>query len=348
MEDLKSLDLNELTSLVTELGEKRYRAKQIYRSLHKNMVDSIDDLKNLPKAFRERLKSNAYISRFKIASKLESKIDDTKKYLFELEDGHIIETVFMKYKHGNTVCISTQVGCKMGCSFCASTKRGLVRNLTAGELLNQIYCIQKDLNERISNIVLMGSGEPLDNYDNVKKFLEIINDEEGQNISYRHITLSTCGLIEEIYELADLGKPINLAISLHNPFNIERKKIMPTANKYSVKSIIEACHYYAKKTGRRISFEYTLISGENDSKKHAEELARISSGFNCHVNLIPLNTVKEYDKVKSNLRAIKEFKRILDSRGINSTIRRELGSDINAACGQLRIDFMSEREKLAR
>lgn len=342
MTDLKSLDIEELTSLILQLGEKKFRADQIYQAIHKNMAEDIDDLTTLSKKFREKLKEDYKIVNIKIAKKLESRLDDTKKYLFLLEDGHVIESVFMKYKHGNTVCISTQVGCRMGCSFCASTKRGLVRNLTAGEILSQVYSIQKDTGERISNIVLMGSGEPLDNYENVLKFLEIINSEKGQNISYRNITLSTCGVTDRIYDLADLGRPLNLAISLHNPFDSERREIMPSAKRYSIEDILKACKYYNEKTGRRITFEYTLIDGENDSPRHAEKLSQLCSGLNCHVNLIPLNDVKEYDKVKSKSSSIQKFKKTLDRLGVNSTIRRELGSDISAACGQLRIDFMEE------
>lgn len=342
MKDLKSMDIYELTSVIEELGEKKFRANQIFQAIHKNMVESIDQISSLSKIFREKLKENYYIKNTKIVKKLESKIDETKKYLLRLEDGNVIETVFMKYKHGNTICISTQVGCKMGCIFCASTKKGLIRNLTSGEILSQIYTIQKDTGEKITNIVLMGSGEPLDNFENVIKFFTIINNEKGQNISYRNITLSTCGIVDKIYELANFKKPINLAISLHNPFDIERRTIMPSANKYKLEDILKACKYYNEKTGRRISFEYTLILGENDSINYAKKLAELCSEINSHVNLIPLNEVKEYTKLKSKRESIKKFKNTLEKLGVNSTIRRELGSDINAACGQLRIDFLEK------
>lgn len=344
MTDLKSLTLDKLTEVIIDIGEKKFRAGQIYRSIHKNMVDSIDDMTSLSLDLRNALKENFKIEKLKIAAKLESKLDDTKKYLFQLEDGNVIESVFMKYKHGNTVCISTQVGCKMGCTFCASTKRGLVRDLSSGEILDQYYSIKKDVGENIGNIVLMGSGEPLDNFENLVDFLEIINSKDGQNISCRSITVSTCGIAEKIYELADLEKPVNLAISLHNPFEEERKGLMPIGNRYSISEIMKACEYYMEKTGRRVTLEYTLIENVNDSKRYADKLTELSKKSNYHINLIPLNEIKEYDKNKSRNAAIENFKRILDKAGVNSTIRRELGSDISAACGQLRIDYLENSE----
>ena len=250
----------------------------------------------------------------------------------------------MKYKHGISVCLSTQVGCKMGCSFCASTKDGLIRNLEPSEILDQFYQIQKDIGERISNIVLMGSGEPLDNYDNTIKFLNLIHSENGQNLSYRHITLSTCGIVPKIYKLADENIPINLSISLHSPFDEERKKIMPISNRYTVDEILEACDYYIEKNNRRITFEYTLIDGVNDSEDYALEIARLLKGMLAHVNLIPLNKIEEFKHEKSMDKSIKHFKSILENKGINTTVRREMGSDINAACGQLRRDYVDEGE----
>lgn len=346
MTDLKSLNMDQLTSTILDLGEKKFRALQIYQAIHKNLADEIDDITNLSKSFRERLKSDYKIGKVEIAKKLESKIDDTVKYLFRLEDGNIIESVFMKYKHGNSVCLSTQVGCRMACSFCASTKRGLVRNLEPSEILGQIYTIKKDMKENITNIVLMGSGEPLDNFDNVVRFLNIINSKDGQNISYRNITLSTCGVADKIYDLADLKIPVNLAISLHNPFDSERGEIMPISRKFSIAEVVEACEYYFDKTGRRITFEYTLIDKVNDSREHAEKLAEICSKLNCHVNLIPLNEVKEYEEKKSGKDSIENFRNVLKQLGVNATIRRELGSDIDAACGQLRIDYIEGNKTL--
>ncbi len=346
MTDIKSLNIDQLVSTVVDIGEKKFRASQIYQAVHKNLVEDFDEITNLSKPLREKLKLNYKIGRIEIAKKLESNIDDTVKYLFKLEDGNIIESVFMKYKHGNSVCLSTQVGCRMACSFCASTKRGLVRNLETSEILSQIYAIKKDMNENITNIVLMGSGEPLDNFDNVVNFLNIINSKDGQNISYRNITLSTCGLADKIYELADLKIPVNLAISLHNPFDDERMEIMPVSKKYSIAEVVKACKYYFDMTGRRITFEYTLIDGINDSKSHAKKLAEICSDLNCHVNLIPLNEVREYGEKKSSKNSIEIFKETVKNLGVNATIRRELGSDIDAACGQLRIDYIEGNKTL--
>lgn len=345
MKDIKSLDLEELRKEMLSINEKKFRADQIYRAIHKNLVEDFDYI-NISKDLKAKMNLNYRINKIEIAKKLNSKIDGTIKYLFKLNDGNIIESVFMKYKHGNSVCLSTQVGCRMGCSFCASTKRGLVRNLEPSEILSQYYIIKKDTLENINNIVLMGSGEPLDNFENVVKFLKIINSEEGQNISYRNITLSTCGLTDKIYDLADLGKPINLAISLHNPFDHERSSFMPVGKRYSISDIVSSCEYYFKKTGRRITFEYTLINGENDSINHAKRLAEICSKLNCHVNLIPLNEIKEYEGKKSKDESINKFKKTIENLGVNATIRRELGSDINAACGQLRIDFLEESSTL--
>lgn len=337
--DLKSLTLKELEDVFLQINEKKFRAKQVFKWIHKQKVDSIDDITVLSKKLRDKLNENHKIGNIKKFKRFDSNIDNTKKYLFILEDSNIIESVMMEYKHGVSLCLSTQVGCKMGCSFCASTKDGLVRNLTPSEILDQVYSIEKDLNVKVSNIVLMGTGEPLDNYDNVLKFLRLIHDENGLNIGYRHITLSTCGIVPKIYELAEEALPITLSISLHTPFDEDRQEIMPIANRYSIGEIIEACKYYIKKTNRRITFEYTLIDEVNDTNRHAEKLVKLLSGLLCHVNLIPLNPIKENDLVKSKKESINRFKSYLDGRGISATIRREMGSDVNAACGQLRRDY---------
>lgn len=334
--NLSSMTLEEIRSYIEDLGEKSYRAEQIFSFINKEKVDDIKDITVLSKAFREELRKKAYINKVSIFKKLDSELDDTRKFLFLLDDGNIVEGVAMHYKHGWSACISTQVGCKMGCSFCASTKDGLIRNLESGEMAGQIYSMEKDIGDRISNIVLMGSGEPLDNYDNVLKFFEIIHDEKGKNLSYRNITLSTCGIVPKIYELADVNIPITLSISLHSPFEDDRRKIMPIANRYSIEEIIEACKYYEEKTSRRITMEYTLIEGVNDDRKNADELVRILKGLNVHVNLIPLNPIEEYKEGRPTSSSIRNFSNMLTREGIQTTIRREMGSDINASCGQLR------------
>ena len=310
------------------------------------MVNSIEDITVLSKSLRDKLNENFSISDISIAERYDSKLDNTKKYLFKLEDANIIESVAMEYKHGTTACISTQVGCKMGCAFCASTKGGLIRNLSSGEILSQVYNIQNDLDIKLSNIVLMGSGEPLDNYENVIKFLNILHDENGQNLSYRNITLSTCGVVPKIYKLAEQELPITLSISLHSPFNEERKRIMPIAKAYSLDELLEACRYYINKTNRRITFEYTLIKEINDRKEDLNELSRILKGLLCHVNLISLNPIEEFAKDKANKNTIEMFKRELTKSGIPVTIRREMGSDINAACGQLRRKYISKEDHI--
>lgn len=300
----------------------------------------IDGLKVLSKELREDLKSKVTINKMEVWKKFESEIDSTKKYLFLLEDGNIIESVLMEYKHGFSVCISTQVGCKMGCSFCASTKDGFIRNLSPAEMLNQIYMIQKDIGQSISNVVLMGSGEPLNNYENTLKFLNIIHDEKGQNISYRNITISTCGVVPRIYDLAKENIPITLSISLHTPFDKEREEIMPINKKYKLDELLKACKAYEETTSRRITFEYTLIKGVNDSSAHIEELAKLLRGLNCHVNVIPLNPIKEYNKDRPSKEDVEKFYKALDKRKIPVSIRREMGGDISASCGQLRRDHL--------
>jgi 23S rRNA (adenine2503-C2)-methyltransferase len=333
--DLKDLEYDELADLLADSGEPRYRAKQIFSWLQKG-VESFDEMTDIPKKTRENLLETSFVSTLKIREKYVSKIDGTIKYLFELEDGNCIESVIMRYKHGITICISSQVGCRMGCRFCASTIGGLYRNLTAGEILNQVIFAQKDIGERISNIVMMGIGEPLDNYDNVLKFLHNVNHSEGLNIGYRHISLSTCGVVDKIYKLAEENLPITLSISLHAPNNEVRKTIMPINSRFSVEELLEACKKYIDKTTRRISFEYALIHGVNDSMDNAAELAKRLKGMLCHVNLIPVNKVEERKYDKGSAADIRAFQDKLLSLGVNATVRRELGNDISASCGQLR------------
>lgn len=335
MIDLKDFEYHELEKFLIELGEKKFRAAQIFKWLHLGVTD-YDEMTDISKNLREKLKEISYVSALEIEKKLVSKLDGTVKYLFRLPDGNCIESVVMRYHHGLTICISSQVGCRMGCRFCASTIGGLYRSLTAGEILNQIIFAQKDLGERISNIVLMGIGEPLDNYENVVKFLHNINHEKGLNIGLRHITLSTCGIVPKIYELADEDMPITLTISLHAHNDEMRSSIMPVNNKYNMDELLKACEYYKDKTGRRLSFEYSLISGVNDSKKDAEELAKKLRPLNAHVNLIPVNNVEEREYKKGTREEINSFLKHLNDCGVNATIRRELGADISASCGQLR------------
>ncbi len=334
--DILSFNQEELVKFVNTLGEKKFRADQIFDWLHNKNVSSFEEMKNISKATIAKLDELTYIPKLVIEDKLVSNEDGTVKYLFELKDGNYVESVFMKYKHGNAVCISTQVGCKMGCTFCASTVNGFIRNLTAGEMLGQIYEIQKDTGERVSNVVLMGSGEPLENFENVIKFIENVNSEKGLNISQRSITLSTCGLVDKMYELAEMKLKINLAVSLHATNQETRESIMPIARKFELDELLKACKYYGDVTKRRVTFEYALIHGVNDSVIQANELGRKIKGSLSHVNLIPVNKVSENNFEKSKSRAIKDFANILKSMGIEATIRRELGSDINAACGQLR------------
>lgn len=334
--DLRSIKYEELCDIVMDLSEKQFRAKQIYDWIHNKLVDSFDEMNNIPKALREKLNEEYVIYPVKKEMYQESKIDGTRKYLFSLYDNHLIESVFMRYEHGNSVCVSSQVGCRMGCRFCASTIDGLERNLTAGEILGQIYAIQKDTGERVSNIVIMGSGEPFDNFDNITRFLDLISVEKGLNISGRNITVSTCGLVPKIYEFADMGYGATLAISLHASNDEKRKEIMPIANTYSIDEIIGACKYFFDKTGRRLTFEYSLIKDVNDSDEDARELSHILKGLNCHVNLIPVNPIKERDFASPSREAAKVFKNKLEKNHINVTIRREMGRDIDGACGQLR------------
>lgn len=340
--DLKSLTLEELQFEMASIGEAKFRAKQIFRWLHVKYADSFDEMTDLSEALREKLSINYKIGSVKQVKKLVSKVDNTTKYLFELENNYIIESVFMHYSYGNTVCISTQAGCRMGCTFCASTIDGVEKSLTPAEMLSQVYEIEKDKGETISGVVLMGSGEPLDNYDNVLKFIKLINSKDGKNMGQRHITLSTCGLINKIYDLADEELQITLAVSFHAPNDEIRNSLMPVSKANPMDKLLEACRFYADKTKRRITFEYSLIKGVNDSADNAKQLASKLKGMLCHVNLIPINDVKEKDYVKSSNESIKRFEDILLSRGIETTVRRSLGGDIDAACGQLRKRYKDE------
>lgn len=332
--DLRGLTFEETEKLICDLGEKKFRARQLYPAIFK--VKSLDDITTLSKDLRAKLSESFYIGSLETAQKQESKKDGTVKFLFRLCDGNFIESVFMKYKHGNTLCVSSQVGCLMGCNFCASTIGGKVRDLTPGEIIGQIIAAQEETGERISNIVMMGIGEPLDNFSNVVKFLKIVNSEDTLNIGYRHISLSTCGIVPKIYELAELNLPITLSVSLHAPFNEMRSEIMPVNKKYPLDTLVTAMRDYIKKTGRRISIEYALIQGKNDTKECAKELVKLFSKGLFHINLIPVNNVRERNYKKTSQEATRAFCEALNSRGLNATVRRELGSDIDAACGQLR------------
>ncbi len=334
--DIKSLNRKELTSFLEEMGEKSFRAKQIYQWIHEKQVDRFEEMTNISKKLIENLNDKAYLTCLQKEEVQISKLDGTRKYLFLLEDGNVIESVLMRYKHGNSVCISSQVGCRMGCRFCASTLDGLVRGLTPGEMLDQIYQIGKDIGERISNVVVMGTGEPLDNYDNLLKFIELLTDENGINISQRNLTVSTCGIVPRMRQLADEKLSITLALSLHASNQEKRLELMPVANKYDIGEVIDACKYYFEQTGRRITFEYSLVGGVNDTDEDARQLSQLIRGINCHVNLIPVNPIKERDYVQSNAKVIEAFKNKLEKAGINVTVRREMGRDIDGACGQLR------------
>lgn len=343
LKDIKSMSLQELKNDFEVLSEPSYRASQVYSWLSKNVV-SFDDMTNLPKQTREMLKSRYYITKLKIKDRKTS-VDGTVKYLFELPDGELVESVLMSYKHGYSVCLSTQVGCKMGCVFCSTGKCGFTRNLAPSEIMAQIESIQLDNDIRVSNIVLMGMGEPLDNYDNVIKFLRLVTSEDGLNIGMRHISLSTCGLVDKIYKLAEEKMPITLSISLHAPNDEIRNKIMKINKKWNVKELIEACKSYISCTGRRISFEYAMIDRLNDGKECAAELAQLLKGILCHINLIPLNGKHEDDYLrKSSNNKIYGFKQILEKAGITTTIRRTLGDDIEASCGQLKNKYLKNSE----
>ena len=338
--DLKSLDYSEMTEEMSACGEKAFRGKQIYQWLHEKLADSPDEMTNIPAKLKERLKNEYTCTHLQMIDVLTSGIDGTQKYLFRLHDGNVIESVLMKYKHGNSVCVSSQVGCRMGCRFCASTLGGLTRNLLPGEILDQVYQIQKYSGERVSNLVLMGTGEPMDNYDNVVKFIRMLSDEHGLNISQRNITVSTCGIVPGIYDLAKEKLQITLALSLHAATQEKRKELMPIAYKYELGEVLEACRYYYEQTGRRLTFEYSLVGGVNDTDRDVQQLVGLVSGLNCHINLIPVNPIKERSYVQSNARVVANFKTKLEKCGINATIRREMGRDIGGACGQLRKSYI--------
>ena len=334
--DIKSMTLEEVKLLVEELGEKSFRAAQLYQWLHEKLAESYEEMLNLPVDFRGRLGELKPLVKLRTVQVQESAQDGTRKYLFELPDGNLVESVWMKYHHGNSICISSQVGCRMGCRFCASTLDGLERNLLPSEMLEQIYCIVRHTGERVSNIVVMGTGEPLDNYEHLLRFIWLITVRGGLNISQRNITVSTCGLVPQIKSLAQEKPQITLALSLHAPFDEKRRELMPIANRYSLTEVIEACRYYAEQTGRRVTFEYALVAGVNDSKEDAAALERLLKLLNCHVNLIPVNPIKEREYRQSARTNIEAFKKHLEKNKINITIRREMGRDIDGACGQLR------------
>lgn len=339
--DIKSFSFEELEQFCKVRKLPSFRAKQIFDWLHVKQVTAFSQMTNLPKAMIAQLEEEAEIAAHTIERKLVSQIDGTVKYLFRLSDGEFCESVVMEYKHGKSICISTQIGCRMGCSFCASTKAGFVRHMTPSEILEEIYAAQRDLGCRIGHIVLMGIGEPLDNYDNVLRFLSLVSDERGNNLSLRHVSLSTCGLVDRIDKLSEEKLGLTLSVSLHAPNDQIRNQTMPVSKRWPIESLLKACDRYAKKTGRRISYEYALICGLNDSMENADELARRLSGQLCHVNLIPVNEIKETEYKKSEKARILAFQQRLIDRGINATVRRTLGADISAACGQLRRDELS-------
>lgn len=338
--EIKSMTLAELQDDLTARGEKPFRAKQIYEWMHVKLARGFDEMTNLSKVLRENCKLWYTYTSLEPVRVQESKLDGTKKFLFRLSDGNVVESVWMKYKHGNSVCISSQVGCRMGCRFCASTIDGLERNLRPSEMLSQIYEIQKDTAERVSNVVIMGSGEPMDNYDHVIRFIRLLSAPGGQNISQRNITLSTCGIVPGIQKLAGENLAVTLALSLHAPNDAVRRELMPIARKYPLKEVLAACREYFLTTGRRVTFEYSLVKGVNDNRKEAAELAALLKGCQGHVNLIPVNPIKERNFVQSDRKAVEEFKNVLEKNGIHVTIRREMGRDIDGACGQLRKRFL--------
>lgn len=342
MIDIKSLTLEEMEEAVVQLGEKAFRGRQMYEWIHVKLARSIEDMTNLSKELRRKCEENFSYTSLKAVKTQESAIDGTKKFLFSLEDGNLVETVWMKYKHGNSVCISSQVGCRMGCRFCASALDGLERNLRPSEMLDQIYEVTRLTGERVSHVVVMGTGEPFDNFDNLLRFIQLLTDEHGLHISQRNVTVSTCGIVPKIKLLAEKKLQITLALSLHAATDKKRQQLMPVAKVYSLAELMEACQYYFTHTGRRMTYEYSLVGGVNDKKEDAEELISLLGRQNCHVNLIPVNPVKERNYVESTYEQVQAFKNILEKNGINVTIRREMGRDIDGACGQLRRRQMEE------
>ena len=345
MKDIKSMNLDELKEVCVQMGEKPFHAKQLYGWIHQKLAPSYQEMTTLSKGFRQKLEEAYPYRPLEIVEVQTSKLDGTQKYLFELADGNVIESVLMRYHHGNSVCISSQVGCRMGCRFCASTIGGLVRSLTAGEMLDQIYQISRHTGERVSNVVVMGTGEPLDNYENLVRFIRLLSSPEGLNISQRNITVSTCGIVPNMRRLAKEHLQITLALSLHAPNDEKRKALMPIAYKYTMDEVLEACRYYFQETGRRLTFEYSLVGGENDSQEDADQLAGRIRGLNCHINLIPVNPIKERNYVRSGKKVIENFKNKLEKYGINVTIRREMGADIDGACGQLRKSYIDKTDR---
>ena len=340
--DIKNLSLPELEQRMCELGEKPFRAGQVYGWLHQKLVADFGQMSNLSLSLREKLAASFALTVLEPVEIRISRIDKTRKYLFRLADGNVIESVWMQYHYGSSVCISSQVGCRMGCRFCASTLEGLERNLTAAEMLEQVYRIQVLTGERVSHIVVMGSGEPFDNYEALLRFLRMISDERGLHISLRNITVSTCGIVPGIRRFAEEGLPVTLALSLHAPNDEVRRELMPVARSYPLPEVLDACREYFAKTGRRLTFEYSLVKGVNDSPREARALAGLLKDMHGHVNLIPVNPVRERAYVRSDKKAIQEFRMILERAGIAVTIRRELGRDIQGACGQLRRSFLAE------
>lgn len=341
----RQMFLDELTEYVEGLGEKKFRAKQIFDWYHVKRVRRAEEMNNLPKTLREKLAKTEKSSAVCKEANRQCSSDGTIKFLFELYDGQMIETVFMKYDYGNSICISSQAGCRMGCKFCASTIGGLIRNLEAEEMLEEVYEVMRLTGERISNIVVMGTGEPLDNYDNLLRFIRLVTNENGYNLSGRNITVSSCGIVPGIKRLADEKLPITFALSLHAPSDEERKELMPIAFKYTLAETLDACRYYFDTTGRRITFEYSLVAGVNDTADNAERLAKLLKGMNCHVNLIPVNPIEEREYRRSSAEAVKKFKDLLEKKSINVTIRRSVGGDIDAACGQLRRKHLDIKEE---
>ncbi len=335
MTDIKSMYIDELTEWVKQAGHPAFRAKQLYEWMHQKYVGAVDEMTNLPKRLREQVSDAGYVT-VQEEMRQVSERDGTVKFLFRMQDGQMIESVFMRHNYGNSICVSSQAGCRMGCRFCASAIGGLVRNLTASEMLEQVYAAMRITGERISNIVVMGTGEPLDNYENLIRFIRIISGEQGYHISQRNITVSSCGIVPRIYDLARENLTITFALSLHAPTDAERRELMPVAHRYTLQETMDACRAYFEMTGRRITFEYSLVKGKNDTTEHAEKLAVLLRGMNCHVNLIPVNPVTEREFKQSDNDSIQKFKLILEKKSINSTIRKSMGSDIDAACGQLR------------
>ncbi len=339
--DVKSLTLPELVAELTSMEEKPFRARQMYEWMHVKLARGFDEMTNLSKALREECGNRFTYTALQAVRVQESKIDGTKKFLFELSDGQLVESVWMRYRHGNSVCISSQVGCRMGCAFCASGIEGLERNLTPGEMLDQIYAITRLTGERVSNVVVMGTGEPLDNYNNLLTFIRMLTDEDGLHISQRNVTVSTCGLVPQMKLLAREKLQITLALSLHATTDEKRESLMPVAKRYKIEELMEACAYYFQETGRRITLEYSLVRGVNDSERDAERLCRLAKPLHCHINLIPVNPVRERDFARPDADRIRAFQNILEKNRINGSIRRELGRDIDGACGQLRRRHMS-------